>query len=61
MCQFPEDDGKCGTLGNKVDCEAQKSMFDSAESTCAWEANENVCVYREVEFTVRVIIVSGYY
>jgi hypothetical protein len=39
---------------------APRSMFDNAEATCAWEeadaddAGEASCVYREVEFTVRV-------
>jgi len=54
--QFPEDDGHCKTLVDEVDCEAQKSMFDSTESTCVWVASEDECVYREVEFTVRSIM-----
>jgi hypothetical protein len=29
-------------------------MFDNAEATCAWQEEEMTCVYREVEFTVRV-------
>jgi hypothetical protein len=29
-------------------------MFDDTESKCGWKEEEGVCVYREVEFTVKV-------
>ena len=34
----------------------RKSMFDNAESTCAWSEEEAVCEYQRVQFTVRAIV-----
>jgi hypothetical protein len=58
--QFPEDDGFCSTLATQEQCLAPKTMFDHAESRCAWlevgtkDTVKASCVYREVEFSVRV-------
>ena len=58
--QFPNDDGFCSTLATQEQCLAPKTMFDNAESRCAWteagvgDTAKASCVYREVEFTVRV-------
>ena len=53
--QFPADDGYCSTLaGSEAECEAPASMFDNSESTCGWNEEDGSCVYRRVNFTVRV-------
>lgn len=52
--QFPEDDGHCSTWTDREACQAEKSMFDNSERTCAWQENEAECVYRQVNFTIEV-------
>jgi hypothetical protein len=64
--QFPGDDGSCGFLSTEASCLGPKSIFNSADSKCDWDASTEMCgwhppqfdVYSAVVVSIVVLVVS---
>ena len=58
--QYPENTAYCAAFTEVQECEAGRSMFDNAVSTCVWtkgsyaEAEGGSCLPRTTEFSTRV-------
>jgi hypothetical protein len=65
--QWPSNDGSCASHTDERDCLKKKSIFDSSQPMCQWDASTDICSWKQPAFhpfaliviTVLVVLISA--